>query len=344
MNNKEQKNISISIREIAKEADVSIATVSNVINKGYKVREKTRKKVEDVIKKHNYRINIGASSLRTKVSKLIGLIVPKISNPLFSNFYEKIEPYARELGYSIVICNNNYDYMQDVENIEFLASRNIDGLIIIPSVENIKVLKPAIKYDIPVVLVDRNIENSNCDIVTVDNYKAIYNVVNYLVSFGHKKILYINAEANYYHGQMKLKGFIDAMKNNGLFVNEDLIIRTKNCKYDEGYNLVKDIIRLKVKPSAIIAYNDMLAIGIMKGLNAAGFKIPEDYSLIGFDNIIIDNYLQTGLTSVAYDIDETAKNALQLLADRIKYKNNPQKILLIPATIIKSYSVSKPRK
>jgi len=344
MDSKTQKNISKSIKEIAKEADVSIATVSNVINKSYKVREKTRKKVEDVIRKYNYRVNIGASSLRSKISKLIGLIVPEISNPLFANFYEKLEPFARELGYSIVICNNNYDYKKDIENIEILALHNIDGLIMFPSIEDPKVMMPALQYDIPVVLIHRKIENLECDVVTIDNYKAAYDVVNYLVSMGHKKILFTSAEPGYYLGQMKLKGFIDGMEANGLVLTKESIIKVDNFEFDGGLDLVDKILKFREKPTAIVAYTDRLAIGIMKALEVKGFKVPEDFSVIGFDNIPLDNYLHVGLTSVGYGIVEHAKRALQLLIERIKYRNSPHKIILIPATIIKRESVGSPHK
>jgi len=340
--NKKNKSI-VSIKEIAREADVSIATVSNVINKSYKVTEKTKKRVEDIIKKYNYRINIGASSLRSKVSKLIGVIVPEISNPLFSKLNDEIEKYASEIGYSIVICNNNYDYKKDIEHIEMLESRNVDGLIMIPSIEDKKVLVPAIRSNIPTVLINSTIEKCNCDAVVVDIYKAVFAVVNYLASLGHKKILYTNEEPSLFVSQERLKGYIDGLKNNGLILREDLIMHVGGFRYEDGYNFVKKILELKDQPTAIIAYGDMLAIGIIKAIFDSGLKVPENYSVIGFDNITIDDYLGIRLTSVAYGIKDIARAAIDALLDRIKYKDNPEKLVILPLSIKKRESVGMAR-
>ena len=331
-NNKKNKSM-VSIKEIAQEAGVSIATVSNVINKSYKVTEKTKKRVEDIIKKYNYRINIGASSLRSKVSKLIGVVVPEISNPLFSKLNNEIEKYASEIGYSIVICNNNYDYKKDIEYIEILASRNVDGLIMIPSIEDKKVLMPAIQTNIPTVLINRKIEKCNCDVIIVDIYKAAFEIVNYLASLGHKKILYTNEEPSLYISQRRLKGYLDGLKNNGLVLRENLIMHVGGFGYEDGYNFVKNILELKDQPTAIIAYNDILAIGIIKAIFNSGLKVPGNYSVVGFDNITIDDYLDIRLTSIAYGIKDVARAAVDALLDRIKYKNNPAKLVMLPVSI-----------
>ena len=333
-NNKENK-IVISIKEIAREAGVSIATVSNVINKSYKVTEKTKKRVGDIIQKYNYRINIGASSLRSKVSKLIGVIVPEISNPFFSKLNDEIEKYASEIGYSIVICNNNYDYKKDIEHIEILVSRNVDGLIMVPSMEDKKVIMPAIQSNIPVVLINRKIEQCNCDSVVVDAYKAVFDLVDYLASLGHKKILYMNAEPELFVSQIRLKGYADGLKKSGLVLKKELIIQADGFKYSDGYDFIKKILELKDQPTAILAYNDMLAIGLLKAFLEAGYKIPEDYSILGFDNINIDDYLAVKLTSVAIGLKAIAKQAVDILRERIKNKNIPQKLIFLPISIIK---------
>ena len=342
-NNKENK-IVISIKEIAREAGVSIATVSNVINKSYKVTEKTKKRVGDIIQKYNYRINIGASSLRSKVSKLIGVIVPEISNPFFSKLNDEIEKYASEIGYSIVICNNNYDYKKDIEHIEILVSRNVDGLIMVPSMEDKKVIMPAIQSNIPVVLINRKIEQRNCDAVVLDAYKADLDLVDYLTSLGHKKILYMNAEPELFVSQIRLKGYADGLKKSGLVLKKELIIQADGFKYSDGYDFIKKILELKDRPTAILAYNDMLAIGLLKAFLEAGYKIPEDYSILGFDNINIDDYLAVKLTSVAIGLKAIAKQAVDILMERIRNKNIPQKLIFLSISIIKRDSAGIAKK
>jgi DNA-binding LacI/PurR family transcriptional regulator len=339
MNNDSEKYTQVSIKEIAREAGVSIATVSNVINKSYKVKEKTIKRVEEVIRKYNYRVNIGASSLRGKSSKLIGVIVPELSNPFFSKLNDEIERYASQFGYSIAMCNNNYEYEKDIEHIEILIARNVDGLIMVPSFENKKVVEPAINSNIPVVLINRKIKDCSCDAVLVDAYSAIVASVEYLVSLGHKKILYMNAEPELFISRMRLKGYKDALKKHGLSLNKDFIIKADGFTYADGYNFLKKLQDLKDKPTAILAYNDMLAIGLLKAFSAAGFKIPQDYSVMGFDNIIIDEYLEVGLTSVAIGLKAIAQRAVDILLEKIKNKKIATREIFLPINIIKRDSV-----
>jgi len=339
MDNNSEKNIQVSIKEIAREAGVSIATVSNVINKSYKVKEKTIKRVEEVIRKYNYRVNIGASSLRGKVSKLIGVIVPELSNPFFSKLNDEIERYASQFSYSIAVCNNNYEYERDIEHIEILISRNVDGLIMVPSIENKKVVEPAIRSNIPVILINRKIKECNCDAVLVDAYRAIVESVEYLFSLGHKKILYMNAEPELFISRMRLKGYKDGLKKTGLDLKEDFIIQADGFTYTDGYNFMKKVLELKEKPTAIIAYNDILAIGLLKAFSVAGYKIPQEYSVMGFDNINIDEYLEVRLTSVAIGLKKIAQKAVDILLEKIKNKEITRKEIFLPINIIKRDSV-----
>ena len=339
MDDNSGKNIQVSIKEIAKEAGVSIATVSNAINKSYKVKEKTKKKIEEVIQKYNYRVNIGASSLRGKVSKLIGVIVPELSNPFFSKLNDEIEKYASQSGYSIAVCNNNYDYNKDIEHIEILAARNVDGLIMVPSREDKKVIMPAIQSNIPLVFINRKIEDCNCDAVLVDAYNAIISSVEYLVSLGHKKILYMNAEPELYLSRMRLKGYKDGLKKNGLALKKELIIEADGFAYSDGYHFMEKILKLAEKPTAILAYNDRLAIGLLKAFYEAGYKVPQDYSVVGFDNISIDEFLPIALTSVAIGLKAIARRAVDILLEKIKNKNMPAETVFLPVTIIKRDSV-----
>ena len=324
----------VTIKDIAKEAGVSIGTISNFFNKSSIVSEELSKKIQKVISKYNYRINVSASSLRGKITKMIGVIIPDSSNLVFSYVIREIEKLAHERGYSIVISSSNYSYQQEIENIEVLKSRNIDGIIIIPSKENIEIFSSLDLSKTPVVLINRRIKDSNIDYVMGDTHKALVEVIDYCAKLGHKKIAFINREPNLEISKERMRGYKEGLKKNNIKFDPKYLINGEGFLLEDGYRDMLKIMKIKGKPTAVIAYNDMLAIGAIKAIKDNNLKVPDDYSVIGYDNSYINNFVDPTLTSVTFQRKEIAKIAFSLIMDRIRGDKSEPKGVIVSSSIV----------
>jgi LacI family transcriptional regulator len=323
----------ITVKDIAKEAGVSICTVSHVLNKTHFVSPELTERVNNAINKYNYRMNLVASSLRKRSSKLIGIILPDSTNQLFAILTKEIERYSSVYNYNIVICNSDYNYKNDLEHIMMLYSRNADGIIMISSSEDKEVYKEVANLNIPVVLVERKREQLEFDSVTTDSYGSMIGVMDYLVKLGHKRIAFISRENNLFHGIMRFEGYIKGLKKHNLKYDENYTFNDHGLSFKDGYEAMEKLLKLKVKPTAIIAYNDVIAIGVMRAIKENNFKIPEDFSVISFDNIEIDSYLYVTLTSVGIDIKKIAESSFKLLKEKILKRRMKVKNIVIPAEL-----------
>ena len=335
----------ITIKDIAREAGVSIATVSNVINKKDFVNKEIKREVNKIILKYNFRTNFSASMLRKNISKLIGIVVPDSSNLVFSQIGKEIENILSEFGYNVVMCNSNYDIKKDIEHIDTLISRNIDGLIIVPSKEDIGIFKNIESDDIPIVVIDREIEGLKADFVMSNDYNIMIEIIDYLAGLGHKKIAYINREVDLYHSKKRFQGYLDGLKKNDLNLIKALVTDNNGFSFQDGYNEVLNFIKLpdKQKPTAIIAFNDIIAIGGIRAIKDNNYKIPEDFSILGFDNIFFDEYLETKLTSATANKKEIARLAVDFLLKRIKGdKSEPRWALNHRRLIIRETTANAP--
>jgi len=331
----------ITIRDIAKEAGVCIATVSNVLNKREIVDKKTIEKVEKVISKYNYRINTSASSLRGKLSKMIGVIIPDSSNLVFSYVTKEIEKLARDEDYSLVICNSDYNLKNEIEYINTLKSRDVDGIISIPSEENMCIFNNLNRSKIPVVLINREIKDSNIDFVMADCYNAIISVIDYLYKLGHKKIAYIDREINLTHSQKRLKGYKKGLLKNNLKFQKSFYLKGNGFSIQDGYSDMVKFLDMNEKPTAIIAFNDMLAIGAMRAILDRDYRVPDDFSVIGFDNSYIDEYLEPSLTSVTFERRQIAAESFKLLLNRMRGDKSAAKNVIIPLSLVIRKSTGK---
>ena len=325
----------ITIREIAREAGVSIGTVSNVLHKRQIVSKESIDKVNAVISKYNYRMNISASILRRKISKMIGIIVPDNTNMVYSYISKSIELSASAKGYNVVICNSNYDYHNDIEHVEMLISRNIDGIIIAPTLEKSEILQGLIDARVPTVLFNRKIEDARADCVMTDGYNAIKGAVDYLARLGHKKIGYIGREKNLCHSKLRYNGFLDGLKNNKLDFYKEFVINDEgfNFSYYDGYRDMEKFLNKKNKPTAFLIFNDGLAIGAIKAIKDYKFKVPDDFSLIGFDNIMVDDFIDPPLTSITQQKSDMASTAFEMLFERMKENSIEQRCVYIPLSL-----------
>lgn len=336
----------ITIKDIAKEAGVSIATVSNVLNEKDFVNTVIRGRVKEVISKYNFRTNISASILRKKISKLIGIIVPDSSNLVFSQIGKEIENILAGYDYNVVICNSNYDIKKDINHINVLISRSIDGLIIIPSKEDINIFQDIKNENIPIVVIDRAIEGLKADFVMSNDYNVMLEVIDYLSNLGHKRISYINREADLYHSIKRLQGYVDGLKKNNLNFFKELVTDDGGLSLQDGYHEMEKFLTMenKKKPTAIIAFNDIIAIGAIRAIKDNNFKIPEDFSILGFDNIFFDEYLETKLTSVTANKKEIAELTVKFLLKRINGDISEPKWALNHRQLVIRETTAKPRK
>lgn len=326
----------VTMKDIAQMAGVSKATVSMVINKkDASISKETRKRVLDIAKEMRYIPNSIARSLSTKKSGTIGIILPDITNPFFSEMARAIEDEAERLEYNLIICNTDNDIDKEQKYIELLISKLIDGIIFMSggkSNESIAILK---SNNIPFVLVDRYIEGY-IDYYGVFclNKQGVIDGIKYLYEKGNRKIVFVKGRENLEISKQRLEGYIDAMKNYGIY-NEKYIFEG-DFNVNGGKTATEKILSCFNGLDAIFYSNDMMAIGGMKILIRNGYNIPRDISVMGFDNIQISEVIEPELTTISQPIYNMGKKACSILIDVINGEMPTEKqIFFKPELIIR---------
>ncbi len=305
----------ITISDIAKLANVSKSAVSIVLNNKKGVSEKTRKKVLDTIKKYNYNPNHIAQSLAAKETKSIGLIIKEIDNPYFSKVMKGVYDECSKLGYSVLLGSSELSEDKESEIINALLGKRVDGLLISPlqsEESNYSYLISLLNDDYPLVILGE-VKNYSTNIVDIDNFKAAYDAVSYLINLGHTAIAHFAGPVHSTHGQKRLEGYKQALIDNNIPISSNYIIPVEPYT-PYGFSAGKELFSKNIKrPTAVFCYNDLIAIGLIDALLELKIKVPEKVSVIGFDNIDFGKYVKIPLTTIqmpAYEIGKSAANLL----------------------------------
>jgi len=308
----------ITIRNIAKIANLSVGTVSNVLNGVETVKEENRAKVMRIIKKYGYHPNRVAQSLARRATKNIGFIIPDIKNPFFSELVRGSQDYFDEKGYYVFLCNSDGEIDKEEYLINDLVSMWIAGIIIVPNCSKERRIEIFKELKVPFVIVDREIEGLKSDTVIVNNKKGSYEMVKLLIGKGHKKIVALMGPKDVRTSMKRYDGWKKAMIENGL-QDENLCIWGE-FSIDSGYEMAGQIINKIGDLDAIFAGNDLIGIGVIQYLKDNGIDVPGKISVAGFDDLYVSKIIRPCLTTVRQPAYKIGKIAAELLFERV---NNP---------------------
>lgn len=339
-----------TIYDIANEVGTSAATVSRVLSKsGYPVKEELSRRIFDAAKKMNYTTNIVGRMLKKSESKDIGVIIPTISNPFYPQMVLGIELEARRRGFDILLCNSFRDAATEKKYIETLYQKQIRGLIISSIDENYLYLKEMQENGIKIVVFDQNVQNLKCSRVGFDYAKGGLMAVEYLIKMGHKNIAFISSPIIRGSRQDTLEGYKYALiKHNINVIDENILVsqteeesHNGTYEFENGRQLAKKMLELQDRPTAVFAVNDMTAFGIIQELFNNGVKVPEDISVIGFDNIEFSSMVNPPLTTVNQPAFETGRIACKQLLDSMEDDEVTDISITLEPTLIERKSVVK---
>lgn len=333
--------LKVTIKDIAKEASVSVSTVSLVLNnKPCRVADSTRKTIKDLAKKYNYKVNQTARSLVTKKSNILGLIIPDIENLFFSSLCKKIEEYCRTLGYALIIVNSNDHKEDDRLLIDLLVSRGVDGLFITVSNESFKdpqeIQKSLSSLTIPYVMVDRFYKELDCNKVYFDNELGAYLAIQKLVACGHSNIACVGISDTSINGSSRVSGYRHAMKQFQKPIKESYVL-DGNYRFQGGYECGKQLLDSDV--SAIFVCNDMMTLGLMRCFQEHHKLVPHDYSIISYDNTLNPFMQGIEITSIDQNIEKLAITSCKVLIENIVYPNMEKKTICLEPHLIEKDSV-----
>jgi len=319
------KNYNITIKDIAKKANVSVSTVSRVINNKPDVNEKTREKVINIIKKYNYQPNDVARGLKLKETFSIGLVIPDISNPFFPEVARGVEDCGNDSSYSVILSNTDNNNKREQNAIKFMLNKQIDGIILTLSTQNKDILYNLEENNIPVVQLDRNIPESKYPTVFSDNKRSAYNAVSFLIDKGYKKIAHIAGNLSTNTGLNRKAGYIKALEENGIIVPDEYI-QFGEFNEESGYKGMKNLIELSDKiPEAVFVANDLMCLGAYEACKEKELSIPEDIAIIGHDNVEFSRFIDPPLTTMAqkkYLLGKYACEKLLIMINQKKQQKN----------------------
>jgi LacI family transcriptional regulator len=321
-----------TIHDVAKLAGVSLSTVSRVLNDSSLVSQQTRDKVEYAIEVLHYEKSRTEGNKQSQETKMVGLVVPDLLNPFFPLLINGIEDVSKIHDYSLILCDSENDDALEEKHINTLCERGVDGIILIPTSSASHVEK-LVKKGFPFVFLDRFIEMEGASNVISDNEEGAYQAAKYLLKLGHQRVAIITGPLDLSTEQARLKGIRRALEEEGLAFAEELMA-CGNYKQDAAYAAVVKLLEDNITFTALFAMNDLMAFGAKKALEERGLRIPDDVSLIGYDDILFSALIS--LTSVAQPTYEMGKNAMGLLLDLIHERiTTPQHIVLRPSMVIR---------
>lgn len=337
----------VSIKDIAKEAGVTISTVSHVLNGSKHVTPPTAEKVRKAVKKLGYRPNRIARSLRTQSTEAVGVIVPDIKNPFYAIIIQEMERVARQRGYTLILGCTFYDLDEEKRQMQVLMDQFVDGLIFFGGYDCVEHLRYARERNIPVVSVDREIDDPEIPAVLTDNVTATEEVVNYLVSCGHREIGYVSFSFERQTvPRRRYEGFRSGLEKNGLTYNPDFVIIDDSTKLQEAagtYKIVKERFSGGVIPTAFVTISDLFAYGLIRALQELGYRVPEDVSVTGFCDNRIGDFFMPRLTTIVQPMEKMGASGMNMLLDMIERNERIDSRIFFQAELWERDSVAPPR-
>lgn len=316
-----------TIQDVAREAGVSVATVSRVINKSPSVTASTREVVLSVIKKLNYQPNLLGRNLRRTETRLILVLLQNMSNPFYARIVKGIEDVGRKNGYHVMICNTNFELEKERVFLELLRNKLADGVIFMaPVLDRDEMTELGKNY--PVVQCCEYKEGAQVPHVSIDNQAAAYKAVKHLISAGHRKIGMISCKNSYVSITQRENGYKKALADAGIIFNE-AYIKYGDYGFNSGLRAANQFLSMEERPTAIFAISDLMAIGALKAVREKGLSVPEDVAVAGFDNVSFSSMCNPTLTTISQPKYDMGCFAMELLLKRIKegYKESKEVFL-----------------
>jgi LacI family transcriptional regulator len=327
-----------TIKEIAKIAHVSGATVSRVINNSPHVKDETRKKVLETIEKLNYQPNSLARGMRLKKTNTIGLLLANTTNPFYAEIAQAVVDIASKYNYTVILCITNNDSQIQKKHIKILQQKKVDGFLFASVLLKDPPVRELIETGAPNVLFNRIFSsNENINYVVQDNELGTYMAVEHLIKNGHKRIAFINGYLNFSTFKQRLNGYLKALKEYNINYDKELVVAGGNNE-EKAFEATQKLLSLEQLPTAIVCSNDSMALSSLEALNLSNLKVPEDISLMGFHDIDIAKHKLIQLSTVSinkYLMAEIATKSLIQIIEGDHSEATPIQIVLKPQLIIR---------
>lgn len=331
------------IKDVAAEARVSTATVSHVINGTKYVSDETRERVLKAIEKLNFYPNAHARTLALGRSNIIGLLISDINNPFFPEIVKSIETSAFDHGYNVILINTNYDARRSADYVRRLIELKVAGVLMMTAELDPSLIKELEAKEVRVVFNDLGIVTEYMSNIVLDYSTGIEEAVRHLVSLGHERIAHIAGTTRIRSGNIRREAFIEAIKKYLPNVKNQIIFEG-DFRFEGGRLAATEILDLKKLPTAVVVANDMMALGAMQEFKASGLRIPQDISIVGFDDIAFASLCEPPLTTVCSPRVEIGRRAIEALTTLIENPNQGGVEINIPTYLITRKSTAPPRK
>ncbi|MFD2116172.1 catabolite control protein A [Paenibacillus yanchengensis] len=332
--------MTVTIYDVAREAGVSMATVSRVVNNNPNVKPATRKKVYEAIERLGYRPNAVARGLASKKTTTVGVVIPDISNAIFAEVARGIEDIANMYHYNIILCNADKKKDKEIRVINTLLEKQVDGLLFMGGAvteDHQQAFKTA---NVPIVLCATSDESEEIPSVDIDHESAAYDAVMKLIENGHKRIGMISGTLqDPANGYARFQGYKRALESSGIAYDENLV-RIGNYRYESGSEAMQHFIDMEVRPSAIFSATDEMAIGAIHCIQDNGLQVPEHISVISVDNSRMASMVRPQLTAVAQPMYDIGAVSMRLLTKLMKKEHVEQSKVILPHDLISRQSVA----
>jgi LacI family transcriptional regulator len=335
-----------TLQDIAKLANISEAAVSLALNDKKGVSEETRSKVKELASKYNYKPNAFARGLVERKSRTIGLVVPDTENPYYGKIVKCVDSYIREYGYHLIIAISNEDYMTEAEIIDEFISKQVEGIIIVPTNKpnsNISYYETISQQHLPCVFISSFYNGTDLPFIMVDLKEGMYSLVKYLLNLGHRHIYFICGNYQSVATDFRLEGYKAAFEELKVAFDNSYIIECPMVTFEQAYQSTIKLVNNVDNIDAIVTANDYMALGVLNALHDKNIKVPEDISLAGFDNVVFSSIASIPITTVSQDIPRMVNTGVDTLLDIIKNNNRGSihSVFIKPELIIRESTKEK---
>lgn len=335
----------VTIREVARQAKVSVGTVSNVLAGSATVRSELRRRVEDAMRGLDYHPNQIARSLKTRQTKTLGMVISDITNPFFPQVVRGAEDAAIAAGYLLITLNTDDNPERERQSLSMLRARKVDGLLltVAASRDDMHHVEQFRDSGLPIVCIDREVPGIPLDLVCSDNARGAKMCMQHLISRGHRRIGYLSGTVGLFTAVTRLDGFNQALAEAGLPADPRLV-RHGDFRFDSGYRLAKEMLLEHEPPTALFGSNAMMGFGALKAIHELGLRCPEDVALAMFDDVPFGDVIQPRLTVVAQPAYEMGHVATELLIARLEGRETsaePVKRVLVPELLVRESTISR---